>query len=54
VLGYVAVIGEFVHAGMPWHVRMGAEGHPGGPAEALDEPVVGVSRRSLRKARISS
>jgi hypothetical protein len=35
VLGYVAVIGEFVHAGMPWHVRMGAEGHPGGPAEAL-------------------
>jgi hypothetical protein len=35
----VAIVGELVSAGVPEHVRVDAEWHFGGLAEALDEPV---------------
>jgi hypothetical protein len=41
------VVGKFVAARMPEHVRMQWEGHLGGLAEPLDEMV--EVRRSLRK-----
>jgi transposase len=34
-----AIVGELVAAGVPEHVRVDANWHLGGPAEALDEPV---------------
>src|SRR5262245_23194512 len=37
--GVVSVVGKFVAARMPQHVRMQRERHPGGLAEPLDEMV---------------
>ena len=35
--GIVPVVGKFIAACMPQHVRMQGEGHPGGLAEPLDD-----------------
>jgi hypothetical protein len=40
--GIVAVIGELEAAGMPQHVGMDRERHPGGRAEALGKMMVAV------------
>jgi hypothetical protein len=37
--GIVPVVGKFIAARMPQHVRMQWERHPGGLAEPLDEMV---------------
>jgi hypothetical protein len=37
--GIVAIVGQFVPAGMPQHVRVNGEGHFGGLTETLDKPM---------------
>ena len=50
--GIVPIVGKFIAARMPQHVRMQRERHPGGLAEPLDKPVSGSSTGFGTKATL--